>query len=128
MKLIEGVPSELHEAKIENKKPYLPIMPKSLRKHWQYDEAYNFIYDYLSAFTPFNFSDEMMQKLQKSRARVIRENTSGELFEFLMNSATPANFRRFKEEELEKIFYQRVAGWDSRDQKGKSNKGKGREL
>lgn len=33
MKLIEGVPTELHEAKIEDKKPYLPIMPKSLRKH-----------------------------------------------------------------------------------------------
>ncbi len=58
MKLIEDVPKELHEAKIEDRIPYLPIMPKSLRKHWQYDdEAYNFIYDYLSAFTPFNFSN-----------------------------------------------------------------------
>lgn len=64
----------------------------------------------------------MMQKLQKSRARVIRENTPGELFEFLMHSATPANFRRFQEGELEKIFYQRVAGWYSRDQKKEDQK------
>lgn len=118
MKLIEDVPKELHEAKIEDRIPYLPIMPKSLRKHWQYDdEAYNFIYDYLSAFTPFNFSNGMMQKLQDSRDKVIRENTPGKLFEFLINSATPANFRRFQEDELEKIFYQRVKGWYNRERK-----------
>ena len=54
--LISQVPDELRLTKLEGRKPYLPIRPKSLRKKWQYDdEAYNFIYDYLSAFTAFNF-------------------------------------------------------------------------
>ena len=47
----------------------------------------------------------MEETLQKSRTRVIRENTPEELFNFLTRAATPANFRRFQEHELEEIFY-----------------------
>lgn len=121
MELIEQVPDELQLAKAEERKPYLPIRPKSLRKEWQYDdEAYNFIYDYLSAFTAFNFTEGMEETLQKSRTRVIRENTPEELFNFLTQAATPANFRRFQEHELEDIFYKRIASWGSqaKQQKG----------
>lgn len=110
--LIAQVPDELKLAKEKGRKPYLPIRPKSLRKTWQYDdEAYNFIYDYLSAFTAFNFTKGMENTLQRSRTRVAQENTPEELFDFLMQSATPANFRRFQEQELEEIFYKRVANW-----------------
>lgn len=112
MELVEQVPNELQLAKAEERKPYLPIRPKSLRKEWQYDdEAYNFIYDYLGAFTAFNFTEGMQDTLQRSRARVVSENTPEELFEFLTQAATPANFRRFQENELEEIFYRRIAGW-----------------
>lgn len=112
MELVEQVPNELQLAKAEERKPYLPIRPKSLRKEWQYDdEAYNFIYDYLGAFTAFNFTEGMQDTLQRSRARVVSENTPEELFEFLTQAATPANFRRFQENELEEIFYKRIAGW-----------------
>lgn len=110
--LIAQVPDELKLSKAEGKKPFLPILPKSLRKVWQYDiEAYNFIYDYLSAFTGFNFTEGMEDTLQKSRRRVAQENTPEELFQFLMQSATSANFRRFQEHELEEIFYRRIASW-----------------
>ena len=112
MELVEQVPNELQLAKAEERKPYLPIRPKSLRKEWQYDdEAYNFIYYYLGAFTAFNFTEGMQDTLQRSRARVVSENTPEELFEFLTQAATPANFRRFQENELEEIFYKRIAGW-----------------
>lgn len=116
--LIAQVPDELKLAKEEERKPYLPIRPKSLRKEWQYDdEAYNFIYDYLSAFTSFNFTKGMEDTLQRSRARVVQENTPEELFEFLMQSATPANFRRFQEYKLEEIFYKRIEDWSEQTKK-----------
>ncbi len=110
--LIEQVPVVLRDSKLREIKPYLPIMPKSYRKEWRYDnEAYNFIYDYLSAFTPFNFPQELQECLNKSRARVSRENSPEELFGFLMQSATDANFRRFQTVELEENFIKRVTNW-----------------
>lgn len=36
--LISQVPDELRLTKLEGRKPYLPIRPKSLRKKWQYDD------------------------------------------------------------------------------------------
>lgn len=39
------------------------------------------------------------------------EQAQEELFDFLTQAATPANFRRFQEHELEEIFYRRIAGW-----------------
>ena len=120
IKLIEQVPKELKEAKKFGRKPYLPIRPKSFRKEWQYDdEAYNFIYDYLSAFTAFNFPQNLEETLKASRSKVIEENTPEELFEFLMQSATPANFRRFQSYELERIFLKRVADWKIQISKNK---------
>ena len=129
MELVEQVPDELQLAKVEERKPYLPIRPKSLRKEWQYDdEAYNFIYDYLSAFTAFNFTEGMKETLQKSRTRVIRENTPEELFDFLTQAATPANFRRFQEHELEEIFYRRITGWGEQLTKERGELDEGPEL
>lgn len=90
----------------------MPIHPKSYRKTWQYDdEAYNFIYDYLSAFTPFNFEEKLQTTLDDSRRQVIRENTKEELLDFLLKSATKANFRRFQSLELEEIFLKKVESW-----------------
>lgn len=111
-KLIEQVPGKLNEAKHDKIKPYLPIHPKSYRKQWQYDdEAYNFIYDFLAAFTSFNFSEELQESLNNSRLKVASEYTAEELFDFLMQSANKATFRRFQSMELEKNFFKRVEGW-----------------
>lgn len=118
--LIEQVPEILSGAKKKGIKPYLPIRPKSYRKEWQYDdEAYNFIYDYLSAFTPFNFPDELQQSLNRSRIKVAYEHTPEELFDFLLQSATKPNFRRFQSMELEDYFLKRVNVWKTRDEKQK---------
>ena len=114
--LIEQVPWELRTAKEEGTNPYLPIWPKSFRKVWQYDdEAYNFIYDYLSAFTDFNFPPELRQSLLNSRKQVASEHTPEELYDFLMQSATKANFRRFQSMELEDYFLTRVKNWRNID-------------
>ncbi len=110
--LIEQVPDELDNSKKYGAIPYLPIHPKSYRKEWQYDdEAYNYIYDYLSAFTPFNFPNNLQKTLDTSRHRVALEHTPEELFSFLLDSATKPNFRRFQSIELEKCFMSKVAKW-----------------
>lgn len=112
--LIEQVPQTLSKAKQDMQKPYLPIHPKSYRKQWQYDdEAYNFIYDFLSAFTSFNFPDELQKSLDKSRLEIATNYTTEELFNFLLQSATTANFRRFQSMHLEDYFFKRVEGWES---------------
>lgn len=116
--LIERVPAELEEAKKEEKNPFLPIHPKSYRKQWQYDdEAYNFIYDYLSAFKEFNFPKELQQALDDTRIKVVSEHIPEELFDFLLQSANKANFRRFQSIELEDIFMQKVAEWQAMKEK-----------
>ena len=107
--LIENVPKTLKESVSENT-PYLPIHPQSYRKKWQYDdEAYNFIYDYLSAFTPFNC--DIMEMLVDSRKKVSSDFTNDELFKFLYSSATDANKRRFESKSLKKIFNERMETW-----------------
>ena len=111
-KLIENVPDILLNAKKEGVQPYIPIHPKSYRKKWQYDdEAYNYIYDFLSAFTSFDFEPQLQQALNNSRGRVARENSQEELLHFLMESATEANFRRFQTPELEDYFIRRIESW-----------------
>lgn len=118
--LIETVPEILRDAREKGIKPYLPIQPKSYRKQWQYDdEAYNFIYDYLSAFSEFNFPIELQRALNDSRLEVASKYRGDELFEFLMQSATESNFRRFQSTELEDYFLKRVNGWKTRDEKQK---------
>lgn len=114
--LIEQVPGELERAGKEGIKPYLPIHPKSYRKTWQYDdEAYNFIYDYLSAFTPFNFEANLQHTLDGTRGKVAKEFSTEQLFSFLLDSATKANFRRFQSGELEQRFYERIGDWQDVD-------------
>ena len=114
--LIEQVPGELEKAVNEGISPYLPIHPKSYRKVWQYDdEAYNYIYDYLSAFTPFNFEGNLQQTLNTTRAEVAKRFSKEQLFGFLLDSATKANFRRFQTEELEQRFFERISDWQGLD-------------
>lgn len=114
--LIAQVPEVLRESKKKEKIPYLPIHPKSYRKQWQYDdEAYNFIYDFLSAFTEFDFPEELQQAVNASRLEIANSYVAEELFKFLLQSATEANYRRFQTPELRKIFLQKVRDWRTID-------------
>lgn len=111
-KLIQSVPKILKKSKEEETVPYLPIQPKSYRKHWQYDdEPYNYIYDFLTAFTEFNFENDLQKNLEESRKRIVATNTDDELFNLALKSATPANLRRFQNLHLEEYFRKRVQGW-----------------
>lgn len=110
--LIEQVPTILQQATEENKIPYLPIRPLSYRKVWQYDdEAYNFIYDYLSAFTEFSFEDSLQQTLTKTRSIVASSYSFDQLYDFLIASAQDSNKRRFKTLELKDRFRERIESW-----------------
>ena len=113
--LIEQVPFTLQRASQDprHKSPYLPIHPKSYRKTWQYDdEAYNYIYDFLSAFTVFNFDDELRRSLDRTRKNVVERYSSTELFKFMIQSATDANKRRFRNHQLMKSFSNRMKSWE----------------
>ena len=110
--LIERVPETLRKAKAEGQSPYLPIHPVSYRKIWQKDDqAYNFIYDYFSAFSEYDFIDELQEPLNATRLEIANTYTPEELFEFLVSSATPANVRRFEAPELKEYFMKRIDSW-----------------
>ena len=55
----------------------------------------------------------MQQSLDQSRLEVATNYTPEELFNFLLQSATPANFRRFQSMHLEDYFFKKVEGWES---------------
>lgn len=110
--LIEQVPEILKSATELGKVPYLPIHPKSYRKIWQYDdEAYNFIYDYLSAFTEFGFNEELNGVLTTTRSEVGKTYSKIELYEFLLKSATAPNARRLGEKALQEQFIKKMSEW-----------------
>mgnify|MGYP007000471169 FL=1 len=113
--LIDQVPEELQKSKIDEKKPYLPIYPKSYRKDWQYDdEAYNFVYDYLASFTGFNLTMQMEEALRNSRMSVVRENSPEELYEYLSKSSTSSTLRRFQTPELKNCFFKKIINWQKK--------------
>jgi len=110
--LIEQVPIVLKQAYDEGKAPFLPIRPLSYRKVWQYDdEAYNFIYDYFSAFTEFNFEESLQQTLNETRNIIANSYSFDQLFNFLVASAQKSNKRRFKSLELKNRFRERIETW-----------------
>lgn len=65
--------------------------------------------------------EELQTILENSRKEVATQNTKEELLDFLLKSATKANFRRFQSIELEKIFLNRIEGW-KRPEKGTISK------
>ncbi len=110
--LIDSTPDAIEEAKQVGTAPYLPIHPLSLRKVWQKDDvAYNFIYDYLSAFTEYNFTGSLKERLIETRRLLTETYTTEELYNFMLQSATPANRRRMKEKSLQQIFERRIDSW-----------------
>lgn len=115
-KLIEDVPDVLKKSEETGIVPYLPIQPKSYRKCWQYDdEAYNYIFDFLASFTPFNFSNELQESLSKSRKTVASCFSRDELFDLLMKAASKSAFKRFQQVELEEYFLNKMDKWSKID-------------
>ena len=111
-RLISEVPFTLQNASFDNRKPYLPIHPISLRKTWQYDdEAYNFILDFMFSLTPFNWEKSLERKLTTSR-HIISQFFSPEELEGILQSVAPDSVkRRLETEELQKTYKKRVDLW-----------------
>lgn len=110
--LIELVPFTLKQAKLNDEIPYLPIHPESYRKSWQYDDtAYNFIYDYLSAFTEFNFDGNLKQLLCETRNAIANGYSFEELYGYFVSTGTPGNRRRNSTMVMKDRFKERVDSW-----------------
>lgn len=107
-----GYPFYVLDSNLDGVSPYMPIHPLSLRKTWQYDDvAYNFVFDYLVSFTPFNFSKELNDKLEISRLK-IRDNFSMEiLIEFLYSVSSDVFKRRLETSEVKNNYEKRLLLW-----------------
>ncbi len=112
LSLIEKVPSVLEQSKKTGEVPYLPIHPESYRKVWQQDDVpYNYIYDYLSSFTDFNFEPDLKEALIDTRSFVTTAFTPDELYRFLLMAGPESARNRFKTPQLEKCFKERIKTW-----------------
>lgn len=110
--LIEQVPFVLRKAIEDGTIPYLPIHPLSYRKTWQYDDAaYNFIHDYLSSFTEFNFSEDLNQLLSETRSVIANNYSFEQLYYYLIATGPQSVKRRHKTKELKERFRERIDLW-----------------
>lgn len=110
--LIEKTPYELKKS-IENKTiPFLPIHPLSYRKKWQYDDtAYNFVHDYLSSLTEFNFNGDLKNILMETRKYIAETYSMEQLYNILLASGPESVKRRHKTLELKNCFEERINSW-----------------
>jgi len=124
--LIERVPFELDQATANNTTPCLPVNPLSYRKTWQIDdEGYNFIHDYLSSMTEYDFDADLKQLLDNARNIVASRYSVEQLYEILIETGPDTVKRRHETKALKEIFEQRVSTWNT---KNKSEVGKEEDL
>ncbi|MDD3186866.1 MAG: hypothetical protein PHD02_00090 [Bacilli bacterium] len=110
--LIEKIPYEFKRALDYGEIPYLPIHPLSYRKVWQHDDtAYNFVHDFLSSLTEFNFNDDLNYLLQETRAYIANGYTFEELYDILIASGPKSVKDRHKTLQLKKTFEERIKSW-----------------
>lgn len=110
--LIEQVPGVLEKTKRTGEVPYLPIHPESYRKVWQKDDVpYNYVYDYLSSFTDFNFAPDLKEALTDTRSFIASKFTPDELYNFLLMAGPESARKRFETPQLEKCFKERIKTW-----------------
>ena len=112
LSLIEQIPETLAKAMETGEIPYLPIHPISYRKDWQQDDVpYNFVHDYLSSFTSFNFEPTIREKLENTRKIISKLYTIDELYNFLLMTGPDSAKRRNETPALRKAFERKVLEW-----------------
>lgn len=122
--LIENVPFELEQATKDGEVPYWPIHPLSYRKTWQYDdEAYNFVHDFLSSLTEYNFDNILLQALQSARMSIAQSYSAQELYKFLIETGPQSVKRRHETKELKERFEDRIKSWITVPEVDKKDKG-----
>lgn len=110
--LISQVPDVLIQSTRDGMTPYLPIQPLAYRKTWQYDDTpYNFIHDYLSSLTEFNFDRNLYRVLADTRRSVANSYSVEELYRYLTSTGPYAVKRRLKVLELKDRFRERIISW-----------------
>ena len=92
--------------------PYLPIHPLSLRKTWQKDDmAYNFVHDYLSSFTEFNFDPKLKEALDETRKYIAERYSFDELYKFMLQTGPKFVANRQKTAGLRETFDRKIESW-----------------
>ena len=114
LSLIEQVPEALKKASMDGTIPKLDILPISYRKTWQHDDApYNFVHDFLSSMSPYNFEGNLREKLERTRSIISKLYTIQELYSFLIRTGPSSVLRRHETPTLKKRFVERVTEWKS---------------
>ena len=110
--LIEQVPDYIKNALNSKTIPYLPIHPTSLRKTWQNDDsAYNFIHDYLSSLTSYNWDSDLQTLLEETRRYIANKYSYEELYNILISTGPESVLRRHRTKELPNRFRERINSW-----------------
>ena len=110
--LISETPTEIETSHRVDRVPYLPILPESLRKTWQYDdEAYNFIYDYLYSLTEYNFEGNLLKELKETRKEIAEKYNNEELERMAILAGSKSASRRHQNLVLKKRFNERINLW-----------------
>ena len=109
--LISAVPDKLDHCHSRGLTPFLSINPVSLRKKWQYDDnGYNFIHDFFSSFTEFNFDQDLQEILDETRKYVAKKYSLDTLYSFMYESGPDSAKRRFQG--IDKgVFAQKIESW-----------------
>ena len=110
--LIKQVPETIDIAVDNHKIPYIPILPYSLRKKWQHDDAaYNFIHDYLYALTEYNFESNLLKILKETRKELVNKYSVEQLQNIAVYSGNELVARRQQSPVLQYRFEERINSW-----------------
>ena len=114
LSLVEQVPEALQKASMDGTIPSLDIWPISYRKNWQHDDQpYNFVHDFLSSMTPYNFDGNLREQLERTRSIISKLYTIEQLYNFLIRTGPASVLRRHETPVLKKRFEERVTEWKS---------------
>lgn len=110
--LVQQVPKEIEKAVDSQKIPYIPILPYSLRKEWQHDDAaYNFVHDYLYALTEYNFESNLLNILRETRKSLANKYSIEQLQDIAVYSGSEPVARRQQNLVLQQRFEERINLW-----------------
>ena len=110
--LLRQIPGVMMYAKRNNTKPYLPILPISYRKKWQYDdEAYNFVFDFLYSFRLFSSNRELNELVNDVRSKISNYYSEDELVKIIYNISPDSTKRRMQAPEIRRNLKQKFANW-----------------
>lgn len=110
--LICEIPDILEYCTSHDQVPHLEVNPLSLRKSWQKDDVgYNFVHDYLSSLTVFNWDEDLKHDLDETRQYAAKKYSMDQLYDFLIKTGPSSVQRRHETPELKEAFERRIESW-----------------